>query len=555
MPTVPIGVISSDAIEHLDPLVPLDSASTDQPIGDLFGDAGSVKEFDNVRLAKRGNVAQLLFTTIPLMLIDVAALALSMGATALVMTFFDFTITNRLGLQCVGVLLGHLAIGSVLGIFPATAVSPVLELRQLVRSISLSFGLMFLLNQIIAVLSLGEIVMGSLSLMIAVFLLPLSRALGRFQLGRCEWFGERALIIGSGPQARAIFEFYRRSPSRGLRPVGIVSLEDGSVDGTRLSSAEPRIIDDNRGDLNSNGDRRQTSANRDSLPGDGAIPVLGTIHDIRPTTIRYDIRWGIVAPAGSGDLSMNEIMKFTTDLRHLIVLPSQVLLPSLWANARECAGVLGVHMTDQLHRPGARAIKAIVDTTVALVALFLLSPLMAVMVLWVKIKSPGPAFYGHTRIGRGGEKFRAWKIRTMVTNADEVLEAYLEENSEARQQWMLDQKLKDDPRIIPGIGQILRKTSLDELPQLFNVLAGEMSLVGPRPIVTSEIARYGEMYPFYLRVTPGITGLWQVSGRNDTSYAQRVRLDCYYVCNWSVWLDFYIGIRTIRTLMMREGAY
>ena len=119
---------------------------------------------------------------------------------------------------------------------------------------------------------------------------------------------------------------------------------------------------------------------------------------------------------------------------------------------------------------------------------------------------------------------------------------------------MEDQKLKNDPRIIPGIGNFLRRTSLDELPQLLNVLLGEMSIVGPRPIVTNEIERYGDMYDMYQRVLPGITGLWQVSGRNNTTFADKVHLDTYYAMNWSLWLDYYILLRTVRTLLLREGS-
>ena len=248
-------------------------------------------------------------------------------------------------------------------------------------------------------------------------------------------------------------------------------------------------------------------------------------------------------------------MKFSNELRNLIVLPSQFLLPSLWSSTRECAGVLGVHLSDHLRSPLARALKRSIDLIGSVLSLLIAGPLMIIFVILIKRQSPGPAFYGHSRIGHNGKQFKAWKLRTMVPDADKILDHHLEQDPELRRQWFEDQKLKNDPRIIPGIGEFLRQTSLDELPQLFNVLKGDMSLVGPRPIVTSEIAKYGEMYPQYLRVVPGITGLWQVSGRNDTSYEQRVRLDSYYVCNWSVWLDAYIAVRTIRTLVLREGAY
>jgi lipopolysaccharide/colanic/teichoic acid biosynthesis glycosyltransferase len=142
----------------------------------------------------------------------------------------------------------------------------------------------------------------------------------------------------------------------------------------------------------------------------------------------------------------------------------------------------------------------------------------------------------------------------MVQNADQVLEDYFQANPELRQEWRTERKLRYDPRVT-RVGHFLRRTSLDELPQLWNVLRGEMSLVGPRPIVGEEIARYADTYKLYTRVLPGLTGLWQVSGRNNISYPERVNLDAYYVRNWSVWLDIYILLRTIWVVLTGDGAY
>ena len=161
--------------------------------------------------------------------------------------------------------------------------------------------------------------------------------------------------------------------------------------------------------------------------------------------------------------------------------------------------------------------------------------------------------FSHKRIGLGGRRFHAWKFRSMVPNAPQILQKYLDENPELRAEWELNQKLKNDPRIT-WIGKIIRRTSLDELPQLFNVFLGHMSLVGPRPIVDEEIRRYGQTFRQYLRVTPGITGLWQISGRNNTTYEERLAYDEYYVQNWSPWLDLYILLRTFKTVLLCEGA-
>jgi Undecaprenyl-phosphate galactose phosphotransferase WbaP len=180
-------------------------------------------------------------------------------------------------------------------------------------------------------------------------------------------------------------------------------------------------------------------------------------------------------------------------------------------------------------------------------------PLWLMIAAAIKLDSRGQVFYGHRRL-HGSEDFTAWKFRTMVPNADSVLERYLHENPEMREEWERDHKLKSDPRIT-RVGSLLRTTSMDEIPQLWNVLKGDMSLIGPRPIVEAEAEKYGKRFGLYERVKPGLTGLWQVSGRNDTTYQERVYLDSYYVRHWSVWLDLYILARTVGVVFSRSGAY
>ncbi|HBU4505768.1 TPA: UDP-phosphate galactose phosphotransferase, partial [Klebsiella pneumoniae] len=169
-------------------------------------------------------------------------------------------------------------------------------------------------------------------------------------------------------------------------------------------------------------------------------------------------------------------------------------------------------------------------------------------------KDGGPAIYGHERIGKNGKPFKCLKFRSMVTNSNEVLKELLLSNEEAKEEWDATFKLKNDPRITK-IGHFLRRTSLDELPQLFNVLKGEMSLVGPRPIITDELARYNEEVEYYLLSKPGMTGLWQVSGRSDVDYETRVYLDAWYVKNWSMWNDIAILFKTIGVVLKKDGAY
>lgn len=200
-----------------------------------------------------------------------------------------------------------------------------------------------------------------------------------------------------------------------------------------------------------------------------------------------------------------------------------------------------------------KSTKACFDIVGALAIIVILSPALLYISLKVR-KDGGPFIYGHERIGKDGKPFKCLKFRSMVVNSKEVLEKVLATDPEARAEWDATFKLKNDPRITQ-IGQFLRRTSLDELPQLFNVLRGEMSLVGPRPIITAELERYNDEVDYYLLSKPGMTGLWQVSGRSDVDYETRVYLDAWYVKNWSMWNDIAILFKTISVVLRKDGAY
>lgn len=201
----------------------------------------------------------------------------------------------------------------------------------------------------------------------------------------------------------------------------------------------------------------------------------------------------------------------------------------------------------------AQLVRAL-DIVVASAALVFFAPLMLLIAVTILIAGGGPVLFAQSRIGREGKMFTCFKFRTMHNNAEAILRALLEESAEARSEWARDHKLRADPRIV-GIGGFLRRTSLDELPQLFNVLRGEMSIVGPRPIVASESGRYGRYLSAYCAVRPGITGLWQVSGRNDTTYRRRVACDVVYARSKSAGNDIAIIARTVPVVLFARGAY
>ena len=202
---------------------------------------------------------------------------------------------------------------------------------------------------------------------------------------------------------------------------------------------------------------------------------------------------------------------------------------------------------------GKSQAKRCLDVCVSLLAITVLTPLFLLLALAIKMDG-GPAFFAHTRIGKGGAVFKCYKLRTMCVNSDARLLKFLKNDEQARLEWKTHFKIKHDPRITT-LGHLLRKSSIDELPQLFNVIKGDMSLVGPRPIIQEELKLYGEDISYYLSARPGITGLWQISGRNDLDYAKRVALDTEYVTHWRHTLDFKILIKTAGVVIAQRGAY
>ncbi|HEB5107362.1 TPA: undecaprenyl-phosphate galactose phosphotransferase WbaP, partial [Klebsiella pneumoniae] len=209
--------------------------------------------------------------------------------------------------------------------------------------------------------------------------------------------------------------------------------------------------------------------------------------------------------------------------------------------------VMIFRVQQNLAKWSSRLLKRFFDIVGSVSIIFILSPLLLYICKKVK-QDGGPAIYGHERIGKGGKPFKCLKFRSMVIDSKQVLDNLLKEDEEAKKEWEATFKLKNDPRITK-IGKFLRRTSLDELPQLFNVLKGDMSLVGPRPIITAELERYNEEVDYYLLSKPGMTGLWQVSGRSDVDYETRVYLDAWYVKNWSMWNDVAILFKTIGVVL------
>jgi Undecaprenyl-phosphate galactose phosphotransferase WbaP len=347
--------------------------------------------------------------------------------------------------------------------------------------------------------------------------IPAVRWIVRHYLSGHEWWGQPVLMCGVGPGAVGIYRSLERNRLSGLRPIGLIGPSESA---TRDAHGIPVIPWDEVSDFVS--ERQVTTM----------IVALSDCTDVSASRLVHECRQRVP---------------------NCLIVPDLSGVPSLWSTVTECGGRLGLRSVDNLRRSVPRFVKQLMDYGITSLVFVATLPVFAVIAALVKLGSPGPIIYARKCLGEHGRYFYYLKFRTMVPNADQALKRYLEEHPEAREEWSRDQKLKNDPRVTP-LGRFLRKTSLDELPQLWNVLRGEMSLVGPRPIVDNEIAKYGALFELRSRVRPGITGLWQVSGRSTTTYAERIALDTYYVQNWSPWLDLYILISTIRVVLFQEGA-
>ncbi|HDH1555740.1 TPA: undecaprenyl-phosphate galactose phosphotransferase WbaP [Klebsiella quasipneumoniae subsp. similipneumoniae] len=300
------------------------------------------------------------------------------------------------------------------------------------------------------------------------------------------------------------------------------------------------------------------------VASDGGIPVGGTIEQI--PVIENDVDWLlnidkktqfiVAVEAHQSEMRNTWLRNFMIKgFRYVSVIPTLRGMPldSTDMSFIFSHEVMIFRVQQNLAKWSSRIIKRIFDIVGSLCIIIILSPALIYISRKVKVDG-GPAIYGHERIGKDGRPFKCLKFRSMVVNSKDVLEQLLATDVNARKEWDATFKLKNDPRITK-IGGFLRRTSLDELPQLFNVLKGEMSLVGPRPIITAELERYNEEVDYYLLSKPGMTGLWQVSGRSDVDYETRVYLDAWYVKNWSMWNDIAILFKTIAVVLKKDGAY
>ena len=420
---------------------------------------------------------------------------------------FSFDLTLYLKIVLI-VLLGPLCLGLPLGVYMGIPTPRYNELRRIVTFVSITFAtaiaFLFLAKNGEA-LSRG-VLFGAWIL--ACFLLPLGREFVRHRFARYPWWGYPLVVLNSFTGRKKIWHYLRRHPEYGFNPVASVDLPESLADARSVLEDAAR-----------------------KHPGSVAL-VAGLPSDMNSFLSVVNVYFS----------------------RVLILPETKESSLSFWLTPCDVGVSMGFLLQQRLHDRRRLFLKRSIDLIFCALGAVLVVPVSLVLALAIRLDSRGPILYRQKRVGQGGREIMVHKFRTMARDADLILEKYLADNPDARDEWERDHKLRRDPRIT-RVGRFLRHTSLDELPQLIDVLAGNMSIVGPRPIVNEEISKYGPVYSDYILVKPGITGLWQVSGRNDTSYEERVAYDFYYINNWSIWMDIWILCRTVPVVILGRGAY
>ncbi len=351
--------------------------------------------------------------------------------------------------------------------------------------------------------------------LLCLALLPLFRRLARRCCAHRPWWGHAVVICGDSTVAEKLYARLKAEPEIGLKPMALCALNSDSQSAANIPRCKfPDLLEMGK------------------LPSRPyALLVLDAINERNQETVR----------------------QLTRHFAKTLFVFSFLEPFHLWVTSTDIGGRIALETHQKLLDPARQRAKRCLDLFLSLLALIPALPVGVVLAILIKREDRGPIFYRQQRLGKRGQTINILKFRTMTPDADKALADYLAAHPALAEEWRANQKLEKDPRIT-RIGAVIRRASLDELPQLWNVLRGDISLVGPRPIVTDEIDKYGDAFDLYCRVRPGLTGLWQVSGRSRVSYKRRVELDTYYIRNWSVWFDIYILAKTPGALLQTKNA-
>jgi Undecaprenyl-phosphate galactose phosphotransferase WbaP len=416
-------------------------------------------------------------------------------------------------------LPAFIIIFQILNLYPGVSLAPSEELRRFSIGSIMAYG-GIILSRYIEHENWDPITVALIiSCIFSTVILLTVRSMTHWLLNKTRLGGIPAVIYGSGSTGKLVVDCLLGSIRAGYIPVLI--LDD-----------EPEGIDEYRG-----------------------IPI---IHDtsIGPEIVsRYRIKMAMMTISEPDNKKIKHILNNSVSaFRYSAYIPDSSSASTIWMSIHDFGGILGWVITNRLKMSWNLYFKRILDIIFVSVGGLILMPFFLFIAFLIKITSPGPVLYRHKRLGMNGKYFYAYKFRSMVVDARERLENLLESDPEIKKEWDKNHKLANDPRITK-IGKFLRRTSIDEFPQFLNILKGEMSVVGPRPIVDEEVKKYGEDFNRIFSVRPGLTGLWQISGRSDTDYDARIAYDTYYLQSWSVWLDLWVLFMTFGAVVRGRGAY
>lgn len=398
-----------------------------------------------------------------------------------------------------------------------------------------------------------------LTWLVGILVVPVVRATVRWKFASRKWWGQPVVVLGAGRVGRAVVGTLQRRSQLGLKPVAVLDddpLKHGTLRATwGDDDIEVEAVPESTGEPpKSTPDSPSTRTVWANFSQIEEVPVLGGLELAPVLSQRLKIRFAVVAmPEADSAALLSIIERYAESFQSVLAIPDLFDLAFFGAATRDLGGVLGIEVRRQLLLTGPRLAKRAMDVSITGLGLLMVSPLLVLIGLMIKLDSRGSIFYRQKRLGQDGVRFPALKFRTMHGDGERRLAEVLERDPKLRAEYEQFHKLTVDPRVT-RVGRFLRKYSLDELPQLWNVVVGDMSLVGPRPYLEREIPEMEQKEAIILRVKPGITGIWQVTERNASTFERRLHMDVEYVRSWSPWLDIYVLARTIPVVLGGTGS-
>jgi Undecaprenyl-phosphate galactose phosphotransferase WbaP len=464
--------------------------------------------------------ANLFITGAIFLLFDILSLISAALLAQFLWTFLINSNVPRLHYSWPSILL-YAAIFWFKGLYPGVGLMPVEQLQRIVRSISLVY--LFWVASIFLVKEADATSRGVLTLawILSGVFVPLARSMACHLFSTKAWWGAPIVILGAGKTAQLLIRGLKANQSIGFKP--IACLDDNP---SKLGHCE-------------------------------GVPVVGSLLLAAELARSHRIRHAVLAiPGVSREKILILLERCSAIFPHVILIPDLIGVSTLWVETLDLSGMLGLEIRFNLLIPLNRWLKRTVDIVVASIGLICTAPILTFCIFWIKLSSPGRALYFQDREGFDGKTIRIPKLRTMYPDADKILADYLGANPSAKIEWNRYCKLRNDPRVLPYIGRFLRRFSIDEIPQLWSIVKGEMSLVGPRPFPSYHTEKFScEFSALRQRVVPGLTGLWQITDRSNADIEVQMQLDSYYIHNWSIWMDIYIFCRTAQAVIAGKGAY